>query len=281
MNLIQGCRKRGLARTVWSVYGPPGSGKTFCALTLSEHWPDKATIKGRTDLSLQDVLHVAADDGALDGCVELGIDVPSINLKELFGMPDPKRSGKKYDVMNGLRQLYKEIAAYKESNPACKILIVDTVTALDKLIGEYWERNPVIGAGGKPDGFAYWRNLGNSHVKFHTNITALGLSVVYLFHSKALGDAKDLTDKTKRKATQVAGGGSISVDIGGQVGKNVYLGNCSGLFVMHAKRVQGEWVRVLKPVPTKEGFEAKSRFALPDEVEPHLRQLKLQIEKGK
>lgn len=264
---IRSSSERGLAQSITTLFGPPGNGKTFCAGTASKYWPEEP---GKEKVELKDMLWVSADDGALDGFLELGITVPELRLKEVFAAHDPKRN-KKFDVVNGIGEVFKQIPKFVEEN-GTRFIVIDTVSTFDRYVNEYFVRNPILTAKGAKDTYGHFRVVGTTHQRFHLNLTMMGTSIIYLFHAKMISDG---VDAKRLDATQVAGGGDITLDITGQIGKNVYMANSSLIMCVKAKKVPGKgkpvYNRYLLPYGG-EGFEGKARFhkSLDAKEEPHL-----------
>lgn len=173
------------------AHGSPKHGKTFAALQASKKFPKKLPAAKWT--KLDDLLHIPFDDGALDGAMELKLEVPSIDF---YGILEETN-----DLIEALNVLVDVCYEAAEKNPNL-VVIVDTVTKLDKLLNLFWnsEENAPRGKGDKIDGFAVYRCINESHMRFHDDMAGLPCHVIFLAHSKPVGESTSVKAKVKAGA---------------------------------------------------------------------------------
>lgn len=230
------------------VYGPPGAGKTFSALTFSAQCPADFAAKGKPVLKrsppveMGDMLWLSFDSGATEGMKQQGLKVRELELSQegatlLSAMKDAGA------------------AAAKSVNEGVTTVVVDTITGLDEMLTTYWRNK----------GLEKWDLYGAvkiSHYKFAMEIKALKANVVFLCHAKALMDPADATQANK---IQAAGFAKIVPDITGGA-LNHYRRDSSFVFPCikgKENNEEGHWFYT----ENAKGFEAKSRFVLPPVVE--------------
>ena len=252
-------RTAGLRKKRVVAHGPPGSGKTFFAASLSKSWPKSLPAKKWTKLS--DVLWVPFDSGALDGLLEQKIEVPSIDVDAIL---------EEEDVLGALEEITDIV--YDESP---EIVVVDTVSKLDKEFLGFWNENAPLAKGGAKDGYAIYREVLATHRRFHANFDALPCDVIFLCHSKPRPESAD----RKQRAGGLPGMSDIDMDLTGQA-LNIYRQDSSLVVSIEAVPVgNGKFQRFAWTTPHK-GFEAKNRFQVSlDEKEPaHLGKMYAKIE---
>lgn len=249
------------------IHGPPGSGKTFLAGTASAKWPKTWPPKGKSWIDLGDCLWVPFDAGATDGFTEARIEVPTIPVLDIISDVGSTERGLWRAV-----QLIQEYTAAKKPKRVC----VDTLTMLDKMLGEHFDRNCPTNARGEKDTFAMYRLILNTHKRFHNALRSTGCGLIYCCHSRVLidaapGSAQGKVQADKKKAAAVPGTGSdIVPDITGQA-RTLYTADASLQLVVRKNTTPGKNKDFSWTVHPHggQGFEGKCRYTLSlDETEP-------------
>jgi hypothetical protein len=250
-----------------TIHGPPGHGKTFCALSASKYWPEVFT----KPVALHDILHVGFDRNALAGAAELGIRVPAVDTRKVL------REGGARDMLDLLSKLGNEIIP-DAINHGVETVIVDTVSRMDRQLVEYWTINCPTSKSGTPDTRAKWTMLAHTHSRFLSQLRTMPVNLIFCCHSKALieSDTKEGQDQALRnRATATPGPDDIVPEITGQ-SLNLYTGDVSMEFVLMAspKALGKGFDRWLYPYGAK-GFRAKNRWqqTLAEKEEPNLNKL--------
>lgn len=227
------------------MYGPPGAGKTFSCLTLSDFCPNdfgSKPVLNRPPVTLGDMLWLSFDSGATEGFKQQQITVPELRLAQ------------EGDRLLAVIKEAPELALKAITAGHCKTVVVDTITAFDEQLVNYWRNK----------GLEKWDLFGAvkaSHYKFAMAIKALKANVVFIAHAKALMDAADATQTAK---IQAAGYAKIVPDITGGA-LNHYRRDSSFILPCVAGKENNEDGRWFYTVSTK-GYEAKSRYVLPPVV---------------
>lgn len=238
------------------VYGPPGAGKTFSTLTLSDAVPadfGSKPVLNRAPVTLEDMLWLSFDSGATEGLKQQGLIVPELRLAQ------------EGDRLLAVIKEAPELAAKAIATKGTKTVVVDTITAFDEQLVNYW----------RTKGLEKWDLFGavkSSHYKFAMAIKALKANVVFIAHAKALMDAADATQSAK---IQAAGYAKIVPDITGGA-LNHYRRDSSFILPCVAGRENNEDGRWFYTQSTK-GYEAKSRYVLPPVVPADWRKIKLTV----
>lgn len=229
------------------IYGPPGGGKTFSNVSLSAHCPADFThlpvkVKRDVEVSLDDMLWLGWDSGALDGFNEQRLKVPLLNLAQAGD-----------DVLNACKDAHST-ASKRIAEGKTKIVVVDTLSSLDDMLTVYWRNK----------GFEKWdlyANIKISHYRFAMAMKSLKAHVLFLCHAKAFMEAQDKAQKDKQTAAGLA---SIGPQITGDA-LNHYRKDATFIFPLLRTKEGGIDGRYFLTNP-KYGFEAKSRFQLDDVV---------------
>lgn len=244
------------------IYGPPKHGKTFCAASISKHWPDKLPALKKTVLS--DVLWLSADKGALDGMREQNVIVPEFNVHKLRGTEAAYKAAGLREPPNiiQLMTLFVKTATDLARAGELRAVVVDTVSAIDKALIEYYEENPIRANSGAIDKFAMYRHILLTHRKFRDALARLPVHVVFLAHAKQINE-DTAKDSTIKRAGAGPGSYDIQPDITGQ-GAGEYYRNISLEAIMLATpslREKGKFDRHLY-TQTTQGFRAGNRWQL-------------------
>ncbi len=214
LDLVQSSKSTAMSRMIIAVHAPVKHGKTFLAATASQFFP--ASLPSPTDVELDDLLWLTFDVGALDGFTEVGLSVPQIDVTSIL-------ASTRGDIFKATDLAMQAAQAYIQRGLTSWI-VVDTVSSLDRMLNEYWERNnPASGTG--EEKFVLYRMIASSHAKFYTNLTLIAPRIIFLFHSTAKFDTDDKA-RRKTRATAMPGESAIVPEITGK-SRGTYLANCS------------------------------------------------------
>ena len=162
-----------------TIHGPPGHGKTRCAAMASKGWGTKEKV-------LDDQLWIMFDHHGLAGLVAEGYTIPYV-----IDVPLLIKEGKNGRPLNALQALaivyttmYAAIAAY----PGIRIVIGDTISALDDMLVKYWDENCPETKGGKRNTMEMWTCLRNSHTQFFDVLTSVDKYIIFLAHPKTVDE---------------------------------------------------------------------------------------------
>lgn len=246
-------------------HGPPKVGKTFLALTASEHFPDE--LPADPSVSLDDMMWWSFDAGALRGVEEQGIKVPHVlNFAPISGS----------DIFPAVREAATKTAELVEKG-LTKWVVCDTISTLDSKMKTHWRAKTADK--GK---FALYDAMLASHNKFFDIINSLPCHVIVLSHSKA-NVYEDEKSKNKQKAQAMSSQKTpdVELDIAG-AGKNEYRRHSDMVAPLLQERdKRGQWSRNIYPFGHK-GWEGGTRWTRElEKVEPaHLGKLMAKIQKG-
>lgn len=254
-------------RLMFTVHSQPGMGKSFFAGTLSKFWPKELPTKKRT--SLDDMVWMACDEGATNGLKEQGVNVPYVvDLNWLMRPPTKKDPDKPYasTILDAL-PLMIEIAYKRVEQGETDIIVVDTVSSIDRKLNTYWEEHVPTTKGGKEDRFAMYRMVMKYHSQFYEAMSLFPCTVIFLAHTKAIIEGDDDNAKAKHKAASLAGDNDLAPSITGK-SLETYTANVSVEFALQAVRAPGwkpgdpaEFSRYVLPIGGN-GFRGKNRFQL-------------------
>jgi hypothetical protein len=229
------------------LVGPPKEGKTFCAATASEHYPESLPAKEMTNLA--DMFWCQLDNGGLDGFAEQNLSAPHMDLSNV---PAPY-------LIQAL-QKFQEIAAERVAAGVTKTVVYDSLTALDKLLLAHLMKDY--------EKWGLYQAILAKHLQVFQQAKSLQCNVIFVCHGKAV----TLPDTPEAQVKQVASGvtpGTIEMDLSGQV-SNFYRQSMS-LILPVAEKAAGEYVICPKGF---KGFAGYSRFANLAREEPaHLGKL--------
>lgn len=259
-----------------AIVGPPGVGKTVCAASASVHFPHGKypRRKRSTDpmpelVTLSDVLHIGFDDGACEPLTADMIDLPSVDFQEYLADsasagthgPNPEKA---------LALLMRDVRKYVAETPECKIVIADTLTSLDRTLVTYYGN---VWSGHARELQKQYGDVLRVHRKFHTDLKALGVRIVYCVHSKA-AFIEDGANKQKQEQQAKAVSADVNMPtivpaISGQ-SSTMYIGDCALELFMRRKQDPRtkQLSYMVATVTTNDGCEAKTRYPVLDDSEP-------------
>ncbi len=250
------------------VYGSPGVGKTFSAVTLSEHCPAdfshirvKTPIKRAQAVTLKDTVWVSFDAGATTGFEEQGIIVPEYPLANV----PPLELQKKLD------EVAKELGESVRAG-ITKLIVIDTLSAFNEML--LYRQQSINNL----DKFNLYAAVLADHKRFLGPFKALQCHILVHAHARAMMETDDVNALRRIKA---AGGGTIHADVTGQ-SLNLYRRDATFILpVMRQVRlvpdpaapgknlsVDGHWFY------TKHAdFECKTKIQLPEVIPADWRQV--------
>lgn len=232
------------------IYGPSGMGKTFCAATMSEHWPE-GDLVGPVELS--DCLWLSFDAGATTGFGQYGISVAEISFLDLM-------IGATHDLMKATKMMV-EAAQQMVANHGVKTIVLDTASIYDKHLVDYWFGTKApLNKRQEVDNFAAWRCIGTSHYMLLTALLKLPVNLIVLCHEKPVNE-DDKNTQNKLTALTPVGAHEFIPAISGQ-SLGYYIQNTDLAVVLLGKQKPGGKgiVRYLSTVSTG-GHLAKNRLA--------------------
>lgn len=267
-----------------TLHGPPGSGKTFCALTIDDDMPEKLPRKDPSEpIVLRKTAHFGFDDGSLDGLIEHNIRPAfhfSINKWIGEGGYETARDPVTYEekivlkrtIIMAVEQVIN-LAYYAVYNRGITNLIFDTVSMLHTglvaramylhSIGTWKTRQ------GKPNDYARWDYVQAAHRDFYGRIAALHATAIFCAHSAALTTPEDDVGKAKQQATHLPGQYDKLPSVGGK-GLEIYTGNVT--IEASVQAFEDPKTKALNRylfAKPSDGFRAKNRLQFSfDEREP-------------
>lgn len=256
------------------IHGKPGSGKSTLAATLSSKCP--LNIPPTKKTYLPEVLWVPFDTNATSALKDIKLKVDEVPMADLMYQ---------YPVIGDLLNATTDYIFDAVENKDKTIIVLDTLTKLDKMICRWWEENGPTTKSGARDSFAIWRNVPAMHERFHTNVDLLEVDVVSLFHSKPHGESDSA--KKKAKAGAVAGTNTLAglyrFDFMYEDAVNIYRRDLDFILVTECKKLKNGKYDYAVYTDPQDGFEAKSRFrnSLPEgRHKSHLRKIYEEVEKS-
>ncbi|NJO17721.1 MAG: AAA family ATPase [Thioploca sp.] len=238
------------------IYGPRRSGKTVYASTISKFMPVNFNERTNNDppITLEDILWITYDEGALDSLRQFNIIVPYV--------VDP------YQIMqeNSMTEsaaisfIYENLNEILLANPNIKFVVHDTISQMDKLLTAYIASI----VENSNDSQTIYRLLLGRHQLIFNQLQKLKATSVLLCHAKALieratKDAKVNIDNKNIKASKFHIPAEIGPDITGK-GAELYLSNSSAEIVVLNKRGAKNLIQRTVHFNQVDGFEAGSRF---------------------
>jgi hypothetical protein len=250
-----------------NIVGPPGVGKTFAAMTASKYWGKPGKLK--------DMLHIAFDTNPGAGFGELGYTVPTINVRKLLA------TGQCKTILDVLTLISTQARAHIAGCPEKVTIVCDTMSALDKMLASYWDKNCPITKSGNKDTMQMWVMLRNTHIRFYHDTNNMDANLIMIFHAKAVAEAEGKMGEEQQKKIKATGLSGITLDItGGSL--NIYTGDSSAIFWMTAKKAGGkQFVRKLHPLGLGEAL-GKNRWqkSLEEEEDADLGKIIAKIKKN-
>lgn len=203
------------------AHGPPASGKTRFAATVSEQFPEKT---GEKWVDLTDIVWLSIDQGALDGLSVEKLNIPFVPVRELMAAAGAVQGS--MDALLLLESILSE-------RPDVKFVVVDTLSELSERWMEVFTR-----ASGDDTRSAY-RQLGDTHTRWKARLDSIcdarGVRVIFLAHSKArVLDDKATEGQKKAAQAERVGNDEIGLDIDGN-GRHLYTRNASLVFAVKCK----------------------------------------------
>lgn len=234
------------------VHGLSKVGKTWLAASLSEHWPEGP---------LSDCVWVSVDQGAINGLKSHGIKVPmNVDINKMLLPGKDGSAAQARNIIDAMPKVSQAVRACVFQGGA-KIVVVDTLSALDDKFNFYWSQNCPTTRSGAEDRFAMYRLIGTTHQRFYTDMNTLPAHVIYLTHSKALIETDDKNQKNRQKALSIPGMYDLAPQITGQSAL-LYTKNVDNIFALVAKPKVGkrnEFERTVFTSPNG-GMQANTRF---------------------
>jgi hypothetical protein len=242
------------------IIGPPGSGKTTAALSISDIFSGDIPAKKHTVLS--DTFFISADKGGFDTVRAYGYSAPGVDLSNI----DPAVT----DVSTELRKAL-DTAIYGTQHKGIKNIVVDTVSAIDNMLLVYAQRNF--------DKYAMWNFILSAHTSLMHKLASTDATVVLIFHGKVIaGDQLNQEGKDKlatRKKATMAEAVDTEIEVSGQA-RGFYRKHLSLLLTCMRDPLIKQPTYKFYP-RGKGSMEGKSRFWMLDAEEPA--NLKLLINK--
>jgi hypothetical protein len=260
-----------LRRFIVCIHGAMASGKTFLAASADPSFPSK--LPAAKMVSLDKTLWIAADQDATAGFAHNKLRVRSISIPNLMGIEKLWRAAgfsRPPSVMEASKYAL-DTAQELALDGIIENVVVDTVTTWDLHLISYHE----VKYAAHPNQYEAFKHNRAAHALIHTKLVASGANIIYLFHTRAVGDDTK-NEKSKNVSVLVAGGAKFVPDVTGQAPK-FYKHDATLQLVMKATRAPGKKTlsrKVLTSV-NDEGMECKNRFegVLDHEEEPNLRRI--------
>lgn len=247
-----------------AIHGPPGVGKTFCAMTASRFWPK--TLPAPKKVMLEDTLHLAFDANAGAGLKTNRISVPTINIKKIIS--ERKQSGKNNTILDALRIVADEMHNFVDKHGTQNV-IADTISMLDKDLNQYWEEHCPLSKQGFRDTRQMWQALFTTHKRFHSDLKSLRANTIMLFHSKAFLEAETEEGKNQLRKALAAGLTEINLDVTGKA-TNLYTGDSKPIFYMTSRKTLKGFERILHTTSGSALTKATWEDVLEEEEVPNL-----------
>jgi hypothetical protein len=235
------------------LYGPTKNGKTICAASISEFFPEK--LPALPPVELSDVVVVNFDGDGTDSLFGLGLSAPTVDLST-----ETTEQGLKRGLNDAWKIIKAEIAVGR-----CKAVIFDTVSSFNDML-EY-------ALGQRLSGWDIFRERLNMHEDLINKAKGLGVHVVFVTHSAAVRTAVDAEQAAQKKATALAGPATIGAEIGGKASTR-YKRNCGMVLPMLATKTGKDKFEYCVFPNGIAGFEAGSHYeGLADKEPANLRHI--------
>ncbi|HEX2613886.1 MAG TPA: AAA family ATPase [Nitrososphaera sp.] len=238
---LQSTAKATFSKRRVGLIGPPGSGKTTTAASISAGFEKK---------NLSDVLWFLFDDGGLDSLTSRGIVVPK--YFDFTSVNDEK-------TLNADLKAALATAKNMASSGDVKAIVFDTITALNRRWFTYG-----VEKFGKQYGL--YDEIGMKNMRFYMEVMTLPCDVLLLFQPKPKPEGQN-DNLAVSKFEQV-------LDIPGAHG-NIYRENLA-IWTIQKEVAAGKKQVWIYP-NGHGGVEGKDRYDLPDKVEPDLRKIFEQV----
>lgn len=249
------------------IMGPPEGGKTFAALQVSAHF-DRKRLKMRGEelmkqegITLDDVLHISVDRGALDGMQALRMKPHAINMLTLLDA---------HGIDSAHLHLAEIIKQVKADKPTLRYMIIDTVSALDEFFNEHCYDNMPQSTAGKDNTQQMWTDLAVLHTKYRQAFSRAARmngmdSPIILSHAtpKFKGEGSRATVAAKQMDAQNIIEGDMIPAITGKSGP-AYVRNASMVLWCDYEVAPGQpaTAREYKLYGDKQGVATKNRFRM-------------------
>lgn len=280
--------QRGIEQAHVMIFGPEDAGKTFAGMSVSDKWTPEvvATLaaKGvmKKKVVINDVLHVGADNLALAGLKQHGIE--AVNYLNIPLLLKPPKKGEKrpyFENIEDLTAVLIDAVIDRVVKTEARAVVFDTLSMFGQLFtkrAQILEKEGVFTSSrsGNVDKFAIGRWVGDRYRELHALAMALPCMSIFLAHARARTESTDAAQQSRKNKVLKAQHGStadaptIIPDIPAwQEIANMYTANCSAIFWLSYDKKTGErWLN-----PNVEGFLGKNkwRLALSEKEPPVLR----------
>lgn len=192
------------------LIGPAKSGKTTCAATISEYFPEKVPAAKKT--YLKDMVWCQFDTNGVETLRQLG------TIPYIYDFSSEINYGKlKLGIKTMCEDLKKAVAE------GVKYLVIDTITALDAVLLNHMR---IQYPDPKFTGVLYNQLLG-THMDFALQLKQLPLTIIVIAHTKVNGMGSMSDDKElnmRKRASGLPGQSDIVAEISGKAA-NFYKGS--------------------------------------------------------
>ena len=237
-------------------YGPRRAGKTVLGATASEQWPeDRKAGSGGTTITLEDILWVPFDAGALDALSGFNVEVENVvNVNAAFEYYNDNASA-------ALSLIEEAIANVLTKNDSIRFVVIDTLSQLDSQLEAYYH-------GVVDDSQTLYRSMLGRHRNFASFLKTMPATPIELCHSRLVGEARgkkgdEANAKKRDKAAKAAKYFVVPEAEPAITGKGgeIYRANTSiqGVVLANNNAVSRALERRVF-FRLKDGFEASSRF---------------------
>ena len=241
-----------LERFRLTLVGPPKEGKTHCALTASEFFPEESAFPLTEMVDLQDMFWCLLDNGGFDGLAERRLSVPHIDLSNV----PPEL------IIVAIRK-FTDTARERILAGVTKTVVYDSLTALDKLLLTRLMKDY--------EKWGLYNALLAEHLKIFTAAKSLACNVILICHGKYVTPAEDAAGQGRQMAAGVTPG-TIEMNLSGQIA-DFYRQSMSLIMPVSDKGRGADRSFWIHPHGAK-GFAGYTRFAGLEKEEPaHLGKL--------
>jgi hypothetical protein len=255
------------------VHAPQGVGKTFTGISSSKKWPAGPLKKSKKIIHvIDDVAHIGADKGSVDGLRQYGIRVVHhIDMRRL--LRPPKKGEKKRPVAEDMMQALDwatdavEARVYKHGLTS---VVFDTLTNLSNEIVKVAEALDFRTKSGEPNNYAKWDYVSDALHTLWTWGCNLPCQVYWLCHSEGMREGETRKEQLNVKAMKGIGQWDIIPKVDGRKGFGLFTSHTSMIATMEAEYDEETktWNRWILPLGGN-GFLGKNRWLdCLDEREP-------------